>query len=179
MIKNRALIPLAFILATGIVPVQASLTAVQGTLPEPQLVGEARLKMMFWNIFDAKLFSQSGQFSPEKPFALSLTYLRSFEDNDIVDRSIDEIQSQKPEIAKNTLAQWKRQLSQIIPDVSKGSTITGVRTSEGYTRFFLNDNAIGEVKDDEFTLAFFDIWLGEKTSNLRLRNKLIGRSGNI
>lgn len=169
---------LALFLALSVIPAQANLTAAKLTLPDPQLVGQARLKMMFWNIFDAKLFTQTGRFNPEEPFALSLTYLRHFADHDIVERSIKEIRSQKPDIPNDTLDDWKRQLSLIIPDVSKGSTITGARTTEGYTRFYLNDNAIGEIKDAAFTMAFFNIWLGEETSNLRLRNKLIGNSGN-
>ena len=44
------------------------------------LLGEGRLRVLFWEIYDASLYATNGVYDPEKPFALSLTYLRGFSD---------------------------------------------------------------------------------------------------
>lgn len=155
-------------------PLRAQLSVAQNYLDDPQLVGEARLKVMLWNVFDASLYTQSGAFDANAPFSLSLRYLRQLDSDKIVSKTIEEIRRQGSDIEPERLALWEEQLGNIIPDVSEGTTITGVRTPEGYTRLYFGTRQIGEIQDLAFTQAFFDIWLGENTSNPRLRNGLIG-----
>ncbi len=150
--------------------------AINKYMDSPQLVGEARLKVMLWNVFDAKLFSPSGRYESGEPFALSLTYLRSLHGDKIVAKSIEEIRNQGVYGDEGQYAKWQAALGKIIPDVDKGTTLTGVRSAQGHTLFYLGNDRIGEIEDVEFTNAFFSIWLGEKTSNASLRNRLLGVS---
>ena len=78
------------------------------------------------------------------------------------------------EFSKSELAQWKTKLSDIIPNVDSKTTITGVRDQAGNTLFYLNGKIIGRVDNKRFTQGFFNIWLGEKTSETKLRNQLLG-----
>ena len=156
-------------------PAHATPAAVNDYLDNPQLVGKARLKVLLWNVFDASLYADSGHYDSAAPFALSLNYLRALEGKQIVAKSMEEIKNQQPDTSKEQLALWERDLLRMIPDVSNGTTITGVRTNDSFTSFYLNDTKLGSINDVAFTQAFFGIWLGEKTSNPKFRHKLLGK----
>ena len=63
-------------------------------LPNLVLLGESRLSVLFWDIYDARLYVQDRTYHPDQPFALSLTYLRDFSGPDIAQQSIKEIRQQ-------------------------------------------------------------------------------------
>ena len=151
----------------------ADLSIAQQHVDSAQLVGKARLKVLFWSVFDAELYAEEGDFSQDKPFTLSLSYLREIKGSEIVAKSMSEIKSQDS-FPSEKLALWKSKLDSIIPDVDTSTTITGVRDSNVHTLFYENGTLIGEIKDPQFTRAFFNIWLGEKTSEPKLRSRLLG-----
>ena len=171
--KGKLLVLMALLYLVS-VPLRAQLSVAQHYLDNPQLVGEARLKVMLWNVFDASLYTQTGTYDANAPFSLSLRYLRRLDGDKIVDKSMEQIRENVNGNDTDRLASWEKQLQQIIPDVTKGSTITGVRTREAHTRFYFGDKYIGQIQDAAFTKAFFDIWLGENTSQPKLRKGLIG-----
>ena len=150
--------------------------ASQANIPDldtMDLVGEARLKVLFWNVYDAQLYAPQGRWSMENSYALSLTYLRDLKGRKIAERSIEEIRNQGfSEEAK--LTHWFEMLASIIPDVNEQNTIVGVADAQSNTRFFLDGQLIGEIQEPEFTRAFFNIWLGERTSEPELRDQLLG-----
>lgn len=150
-----------------------AISVVDDYMEQPSVAGTARLKVMFWNVFDAELYAPSGEFDPEKPFALSLTYLRKLDGQKIVDKTIQEIAKQGG-IDKAVLDDWNAQLMALIPDVDKGTTITGVQTSSLQTILYRDGQRLGRIDDAEFTRRFFNIWLGEQTSEPQLREELIG-----
>ncbi len=69
-------------------------------------------------------------------------------------------------------------MQQILPDVKAGDRLTGVQRPGEGSRFFVNGQTSGEVRDAEFTRLFFDIWLSPRTSQPRLREALLGTKGN-
>ena len=141
--------------------------------PGLELLGESRLRVLFWEIYDVSLYATNGVYDPEKSFALSLTYLRGFSGSDIARRSIDEIRSQG--FADETvLASWMAKLDAIFPDVVEGDQITGISQPSEGTRFFLNGALIGAITDQNLSRRFFDIWLSEKTSEPGVRESLLG-----
>ena len=150
--------------------------ASQANIPDldtMDLVGEARLKVLFWNVYDAQLYAPQGRWSMENSYALSLTYLRDLKGRKIAERSIEEIRNQGfSDEAK--LTRWFEMLASIIPDVNEQNTIVGVADAQSNTRFFLDGQLIGEIQEPEFTRAFFNIWLGERTSEPELRDQLLG-----
>ena len=142
-------------------------------ITNPQKVGEAVLKYLFWDVYRVELFAAPEGWHPDAPFALTLNYLRDLEGADIADRTILEMRRQGFSDEK-TLADWRSRLRAIFPDVSDGTRLTGVRDSDGKTIFYRNGAKIGEIDDLSFTRPFFDIWLGEKTSEPALRRALLG-----
>jgi len=148
-------------------------SAITPYIDNPKPVGEARLEIMFWDIYDAKLIAPDGSYSPEKPFALALTYLREFEGKNIASRSIDEMRDLGME-DEVKLAKWFEKMQQIFPNVDEGETLTGVVDDNQHSHFYFNDAKVGSIADPEFTKWFFDIWLSEKTSQPEMRDKLLG-----
>ena len=135
--------------------------------------GEARLKYLLWDVYDATLYTSNDQYKETEPFALKLDYLISLNGKDISERSIEEIQKQGFK-DQEKLTEWKNLLDSIFPDVDEGVSITGIRDSKGHTIFYKDDQKIGQIDDPEFTRYFFDIWLGDKTSEPELRQQLLG-----
>lgn len=142
-------------------------------VPSAELVGQGRMTYFGFRVFDAELYAPQGRYSPSKPFALKLTYLRNFKGSDIAKRSVDEMRRQglKDE-AKLKL--WGDQMRAIFPDVAQGASITGVRDASGKAVFYKDGKQIGSINDREFSRRFFAIWLGENTSNPGLQASLTG-----
>jgi len=141
-------------------------------LPNLVLLGESRLSVLFWDIYDARLYVQDRTYHPDQPFALSLTYLRDFSGPDIAQRSIKEIRQQGFG-DESVLDSWKAQLSAIFPDVVVGDEIIGVSNPSEGAQFFLNGSLIGTITDQNLRVRFFDIWLSEKTSEPEMRLSLL------
>ncbi|MCW8106995.1 chalcone isomerase family protein [Alteromonas ponticola] len=144
-------------------------------VPQAKLVGEGRMRYLFWDIYDASLYSVEGRFRSDKPFALSLSYHRDIAGVEIAQRSIKEIKQQAL-CASTHLSRWEKMMSDIFPAVSEGDVLTGVRDSQGNARFFYNGREIGVINEPDFTQCFFAIWLDEKTSEPKLRQRLLGNA---
>ena len=170
----RIICLLVVLLATSIQG-NAQTSAVENTLNSPQLIGEGRLKVLLWKVYDAALYSNTGTYDNDEPFALELTYLRAVKGKKIVDTTMDEIRRlATTDISVERLKEWRQLLDSTIPDMKAGMIITGVRTSEGYTEIYVDAEKKGTIDDPAFTDDFFAIWLSEKTSEPGLRKKLLG-----
>lgn len=143
-------------------------------IENPQQVGKtSRMTYLFWDVYDASLYAPQGAYSQDQPFVLVLHYLRALDGKEIAKRSLEEMQKQGFSDSSRG-ERWLTKMAQIFPDVSKDTVLLGVRTADGYTQFYQDDKLIGEVKDSEFTTRFFNIWLGEKTSEPTMRAELLG-----
>lgn len=138
----------------------------------PVLVGEGKLRFMFWDIYEAKLFAPEGEYKSDGNFSLKLKYFRDFKGVDIAEMSIKEMKKQGY-TNSNKLQEWEVLMKNIFPDVVNGSVLEGIFL-EGKTIFYHDDNKIAEINDKEFGHKFFDIWLSSKTSEPRLRKRLLG-----
>lgn len=144
-------------------------------LPSAQKIGEGRLTYLLWDVYDARLYAPEGEWDRQRPFALTLHYLRNLEGDAIADRSVEEIRKQGYD-DEIRLAAWHSQMRDIFPDVTDGTELTGLYTPGEATQFYENGKWIGSVKDAEFGVHFFNIWLSEKTTEPELRRHLLGLS---
>jgi hypothetical protein len=71
------------------------------------------------------------------------------------------------------IERWSNELKTIFPNIENGHTLTGVYIPQKGTIFLHNGNKIGEMLGDEFSKAFFGIWLDPKTSAPELRSQLL------
>ena len=146
---------------------------VSALVPQAELVGSARMTYYLWKVYDAELYASNGQWRADEPFALALTYLRDLKGDSIAKRSVEEIR-QQGFTDEETLSNWYQQLSKILPDVSKGTRLTGVVDAKQHTLFYRDGEEIAYLDDPLFSKWFFNIWLSEATSEPKLRRQLLG-----
>ncbi len=145
-------------------------------LTTPRLVGQHLFKFFGLEIYHISLWS-SPEWNPEKwnqhSFALSLLYSRNLSGEEIAKRSIAEIKKQMV-LGDDTAQQWLSQLRVLIPTVKPGDRLTGVYQPSGGLVFWMGSKKLGDIKDPALAEAFMGIWLSTKTSEPKMRKKLLG-----
>lgn len=148
-------------------------------LPEARLGGATRFTVWGFEVYDAILWTTPG-FQPaqwaERPFALELRYLRSFDGDAIAERSLEEMR-RAASMTDAQRSQWLAAMKAAFPNVKKGDRLTGVYAPGGGARFFHNGAASGTVSDAQFAQRFFAIWLGPRSSEPAMRDALLGPTG--
>ena len=142
-------------------------------MKEVVLVGSTRFRVAFWNVYDIALYAESAPYNAIPPYALEISYLRSISKEELVDRSIELIEAQGFDDMLR-LDTWQQRMLEVFPDVERGTVLTGIYTSEGQSVFYMDGLHLGTTEDPDFGQYFFDIWLGEDTSEPRMRRDLIG-----
>ena len=91
-------------------------------LDDLKKVGEAKLKVLFWDVYNSSLYSKTGEYQAEQfPQALKINYLRDIDAEDLIERTQDEWE--KLGIKQVTFSQWIPLLTNIFPDIKKGDTL--------------------------------------------------------
>jgi hypothetical protein len=140
-------------------------------LPGAQQVGQGIFSRFGWSVYEARLYAPDGRYDPNKPFVLSLTYERTIAGDRLVQASLDEMRKLGAPVDERP--EWGPALSRVLPNVSKGVTLTGVyRPGEGAT-FYQQDIETGRI-DDALARSFFGVWLDPRTSEPALRQALLG-----
>lgn len=149
-----------------------------GALPGARLLGQARLTVWGFDVYDARLWAPAN-FSAAgfgtSPLALELSYLRNFQSAEIAERSLKEMRRSQP-VSDAQATRWKAELLRVIPDVRKGDRLLGVHRPGQGASFWVNGRASGEILDADFARLFFGIWLAPNTSEPRLREALLAGS---
>jgi hypothetical protein len=148
---------------------------IQDNVPNAALVGEDMFTYYFWDVYLASLYAPNGRYNTEDVFALRLKYQRDLEGKKIAQRSIDEMKKQSS-LSQEQAKAWLNKMESIFPDVSDGDVLTGVATKNGTSVFYFNGEKVDSVEDADFTARFFNIWLGESTSEPKFRKALLGES---
>ncbi len=166
------------LLASSAALAQAPPAETRALLPVAQLSGSAKLKVWGFEVYNAALWVEPN-FRPdsyaEHEFCLELSYLRDFTNEDIANRSIEEMR-RMGEFSPAQAQRWQKLLQASYPDVKKGDRIVGVNRPGKGMVFFTNGLKTGEITDPELTRLFFGIWLAPTTSEPRLRQALLART---
>lgn len=152
---------------------------VASALKDKRPVGQGRLKVWGFEVYDASLWASPGfnaQRFHEQRFALELHYLRAFKGRDIAARSIEEMRA-LDRITPEQATRWQQAMDGLFPDVERGDRITGVHVPGSGARFYLNGRLRGELADADFSRLFFGIWLSPRTSQPALRETLLQAPG--
>jgi hypothetical protein len=160
---------------TSVVNAPAVAPAALAGMPELKPRGGGLLRVFGFQVYNAYLWTPNGQaHDRSKPFALDIEYLRNFTAKALAERSIDEMREQGAG-SDAVYPKWLAEMQRVFADVKPGDKITGVATAAKTAKFFHNGVLRGEVADAAFSEAFFDIWLGEKTSQGAFRKRLLGQ----
>lgn len=163
------LILLLVLLAT---PAQAGW---QEDIGPASLRGAGRFCFIGFCLYDAELWSARDPLQYDTPFALVLTYRRTFTRERLADSGIDEIRRLAPTpIADDKLARWRLDMVKAFIDVRSGDSLCGIFLPGRGARFYANGRLTLQVDDPEFAHAFFDIWLNADTRAAGLRRQLLG-----
>jgi Chalcone isomerase-like len=145
-------------------------------LDQARKLGQSRLVVFGFNIYDAKLWASEG-FDvgnyASSGFALEIRYLRNFGGSALAERSLKEMRNQS-QVSDTKAQEWLDLMRKTFPDVKKGDQLIGIHRADGTSSFILNGKPIGEVRDTEFSRLFFGIWLSPKTSEPKMRRELMG-----
>ena len=136
------------------------------------LVGEARLKVLLWKVYDSALYAPSGRWRGAGPYQLSLTYLRDIPVEQLIKetrKAWDEQNRVHPE-----QEDWLQTLAEIWPDISAGDNLVFGVGADDQNQFWFNGQSIGGIDHPDFAALFGGIWLGEDSPRPALRARLIG-----
>ena len=139
----------------------------------PSLVGEARFRLFFFDIYHASLFAPDGQYDGTAPYALKLSYMRDVSSQIITEASLDEMRRQGVG-NKEGLMEWANWMEQYFPDMQNGDEAIMVALPEGGMSFYHNSEKRGQTDDLEFAKAFFAIWLSDDALKPDLSRRLRG-----
>lgn len=138
------------------------------------LVGEARFTLLGLALFDAALYSETGRFSWDDDFALSLTYRRAAPREVLISRTMRGMSERGAGDAAR-LVELRRRLETCFLDVARGDRFTGVSTGTDTAIFYLNGAQRCTVSWPGFREAFFGIWLDAGGAQADVSARLRGR----
>ena len=132
--------------------------------------GTAEFRRFGFLVYEAKLWA--GNNPTEPPIALQLTYKREIAGSKIAEASVDQMRALGAD--EQRLEVWGTSMRRIFPNVKPGDQIVGIYRP-GSAVFLFNNREIGQVNDPEFARLFFGIWLDPRTSEPKLRERLLLR----
>ena len=141
------------------------------------LVGEARLKVLIWEVYDSALFTPSGRWQGDAPYRLSLHYLRNIP----AAKLVEETEKAWREQGRNhsRVNEWLGLLGDLWPDITEGDNLVFGLNELGDSAFWFNGSPLGSIKDRDFGPLFGGIWLDPDTPRPELRAQLIGPTSKL
>lgn len=137
-----------------------------------QIQGQGRMTYWGFDLYDAKLLQLN---HPQgASVALKIDYLKSFKSENLREQTIKEMKQLG--VSSVQRDKWSVELKDIFPDVKPGHSITAIYQPKVGTIFLHNEKYVGKVSGDEFSKAFFAIWLDPRTSAPQLRSQLLSES---
>ena len=142
-------------------------------------IGHAKMSVLFFDVYDIELLSKDKNWQPDSyPQALKITYLRDISKEDLLKATKEQWQHIQLKQPNENL--WLKKLDAIWPDIKEGNGLTILVDPYKTSKFYFTSKEhknllIGEISDPGFGPAFLDIWLGENTSEPKLRKRLIGK----
>ena len=135
-----------------------------------QPYGTAEFRRFGFLVYEAQLWAGNNPLEP--PIALQLTYKREIAGSKIVEASVDQMRALGAD--EEQLGVWAAAMRRIFPNVKPGDQIVGIY-QPGSAVFLFNNREIGQVNDADFARLFFGIWLDPRTSEPKLRQRLLLR----
>ena len=137
-----------------------------------QIQGQGRMTYWGFDLYDAKLLQLN---HPQgASVALKIDYLKSFKSENLREQTLKEMKQLG--VSSVQRDKWSVELKDIFPDVKPGHSITAIYQPTVGTIFLHNQKYVGKVSGDEFSKAFFAIWLDPRTSAPQLRSQLLSES---
>jgi hypothetical protein len=141
---------------------------------EMKLIGQGTLKVLFFEVYNVRLLTDSKTFSWKNKFQLEFEYKREVKKQSVIESSIKEMRRQSNILDKD-INQWQEYLEISIKPVQEGSQATVSWNPNGQITFHYQSSEPTTIEDENFARAFLNIWLGEETSQPKLRSQLLSQ----
>ena len=152
---------------------QAPSTAAEAEGTELKKVGEARLRVFLWSIYNSRLYTPSGTYRDgERPLRLEIEYLINVRRAALVERTGDEWDAMGRRHPHQDL--WLTRLDELWPDIREKDVLSIEIDHENRSTFYFNGERLGRIDDPDFGPQFVDIWLSEDSTRPALREALLG-----
>lgn len=177
MLKTAAfsLLLLLAVPATAAAPAELPVAACS-LLQTCRLIGHGALRWWGFHVYDAALWSPTGRWQAQVPYALDIRYARRVTGAQLAETSVDELR--RLGIGDEAaLARWGAVMRKLFPDVAPGSRLVGVHVPQRGALFYSATAYLGAIEEPEFARGFFAIWLDPRTQTPDLRAALLGRDG--
>lgn len=136
-------------------------------------VGEARLRVMLWSIYDSRLYTADGQYREgTRPLRLEIQYLRDIRSDALVSRTEEEWEAMGRRHPRRNA--WLSRLDALWPDITESDVLTLEIDANDVSTFLHNGERLGRIDDPDFGQQFIDIWLSEDCTRPALREALLG-----
>lgn len=145
---------------------------VEHAFPDLHLLGHGVLRFLFWKIYDIALYVPGTVWKPDVPYALSVTYARSFTGKEIADEGIKQMRHMGYRDAAQ-LERWHADMLHAFPGVQRGDHLTALYVPPDNTRVYLNGKLTNTIQNGAFAQAFFGMWLSPQSSQPALRRALL------
>lgn len=136
-------------------------------------VGETRLRVMLFRIYDAELYSDNGSYSDANELLLKLEYARDFSASKLAEQTQDEWERMGYQQNEQS-REWIQTLESMWPDVSSGDCIVAHKTLDSGITFYGTNGELGGIESSEFADQFLAIWLSEDARYRGSRDELVG-----
>ncbi len=161
------------VLALGLQATSALANCQPAAAQSLERVGQTRLSVWFWDVYDAELLTDTGVYDDYHRRALRLSYLRDIKAKDLVETTEDEWRRLGISVSAQH-QQWLASMQRMWPDVGKGDCLILVETEQGFSEFYNAQGQLGAIESPQFTDDFLAIWLSPESRFKSERNALIG-----
>lgn len=142
---------------------------IQATVP----YGEGSLSWLIFTAYEATVWTDAPTWSMSVPFALTLRYDIAFTTEEVVDRTMGELEKVAPGLSPATRERYRATMMRIFPAVKSGDWVTALHRLGQPVAFFHNGKPTGDSEDPAFADPFFAIWFSRETSEPSLRANLL------
>ena len=136
------------------------------------LIGKANYSFLFWDIYDAELYSTSNKYNSNE-LAIILKYNRSIDKETLIRETMNDIKEQK-NISNQQEEDWKSLLESIYIDTKTNKKFIAIKINNK-SIFYYDDKKLHESFDQEFNELFFNIWLRSNSKNPNFTKNLLGQ----
>lgn len=173
----RALMALLLLVATAQAAAPPALPAAACTMLQTcRPVGQGTLRWWGFHVYDAALWSPTGRWQSQSPYALDIRYARRITGEQLAETSVDEIR--RLGVSDDAaLARWGAAMRKVFPDVGPDSRLIGIHVPGRGAVFYSATGYLGAIDEPEFSRWFFAIWLDPRTRKPELRAALLGGDG--
>lgn len=141
----------------------------ENLMSDAKVQGQGRMTYWGFDLYDAKLL----QLNNSSGYALRIDYLKNFKSDDLREQTIKEMTQLG--VPEENRKKWSNGLKDIFPNIATGNSLTAIYRPKVGTIFLHNEKYIGQMAGDDFSKAFFSIWLDPRTSAPQLRTQLLSQ----